>query len=42
VHSQQVRKELQDTRLLFAIGKGNVKDTFEEALERARIISESL
>ncbi|HEY9362472.1 MAG TPA: SulP family inorganic anion transporter, partial [Chitinophagaceae bacterium] len=41
VHSQQVRKELQDTRLLFAIGKGNVKDTFEEALERARIISES-
>jgi sulfate permease, SulP family len=42
VHSQQVRKELQDTRLLFAIGKGNVKDTFEEALERARVISESL
>jgi SulP family sulfate permease len=42
VHSQQVRKELQDTRLLFAIGKGNVKDSFEEALERARIISESL
>jgi sulfate permease, SulP family len=42
VHSQQVRKELQDTRLLFAIGKGNVKDTFEEALERAWVISESL
>ncbi|HEY9340027.1 MAG TPA: SulP family inorganic anion transporter [Hanamia sp.] len=40
VHSQQVRKELQDTRLLFAIGKGNVKDSFEEALERARVISE--
>jgi SulP family sulfate permease len=42
VHSQQVRKELQDTRLLFAIGKGNVKNSFEEALERARVISESL
>jgi SulP family sulfate permease len=42
VHSEQVRKELQDTRLLFAIGKGNVKDSFEEALERARIISEIL
>jgi SulP family sulfate permease len=42
VHSEQVRKELQDTRLLFAIGKGNVKDSFEEALERARVISESL
>jgi sulfate permease, SulP family len=35
VHSQQVIHELQDARLLFAIGKGNVTDTFDEALERS-------
>ena len=32
----QVVKELQDARLLFAIGKGNVATTFEEALEKAK------
>ena len=35
VNSQQVLKELKDSRLLFAIGKGNVLDTLEKALEKA-------
>lgn len=35
VHSAQVMKELNDARILFAIGKGNVLKTFDEALERA-------
>ena len=35
VHSGQVMKELKDARILFAIGKGNVLKTFDEALERA-------
>lgn len=34
VYSEQVKAELKKTRLLFAIGKANVTDTFEEALER--------
>lgn len=38
LHSEQVMKELDDTRLLFSIGKGNVADTFEKALERAKVI----
>lgn len=36
VHSEQVRSELKDARLLFAIGKSNVTATFEQALERCR------
>lgn len=36
VSSKQVLKELQDSRLLFAIGKGNVLETFEQALEKAK------
>jgi len=35
---EQVLKELEDTRLLFAIGKANVTDSFEEALKRCREI----
>jgi len=35
VDSEQVISELGKTRLLFQIGKGNVKDTFERALKRA-------
>ena len=42
VHSQQVMKELQDARLLFAIGKANVTDTFNRSLERSRIILKEL
>jgi SulP family sulfate permease len=38
LHSEQVKKELQNSRLLFAIGKGNVTDTFEKALEKAEQI----
>jgi SulP family sulfate permease len=38
VHSQQVLEELKDARLLFAIGKANVTDTFEEAIERCKAI----
>jgi len=34
VRYEQVMKELKDARLLFAIGKANVTDSFEEALKR--------
>jgi len=40
VHSEQVLKELKDARLLFAIGKANVTDSFEKALERCNKILE--
>ena len=36
VHSEQVMTELKNSRLLFAIGKANVTDTFEKALDRAK------
>jgi SulP family sulfate permease len=35
VNSQQVLKELKDSRLLFAVGKGNVLETLKQALEKA-------
>jgi len=35
VHSEQVKMELQSARLLFAIGKANVTDTFQQAVERS-------
>ncbi|HEY5391953.1 MAG TPA: SulP family inorganic anion transporter [Hanamia sp.] len=38
ISSNRVMKELKDARLVFAIGKGNVVDTFEDALSRAGII----
>jgi SulP family sulfate permease len=38
LHSEQVKKELQNSRLLFAIGKGNVTENFEKALERASVL----
>ena len=37
VHSVQVMKELQNARLLFAIGKGNVTTCFENALKRSSV-----
>lgn len=41
VASEQVMGELQKARLVFQIGKGNIKNTFEEALKRANdILSE--
>lgn len=36
INSKQVLKELKDSRLLFAIGKANVLETFEQALEKAK------
>lgn len=36
VHSEQVYRELGDARLIFAIGKANVKDSFEAAIERSK------
>ena len=36
VYSAQVLQELEDTRLLFAIGRANVTDSFEKALERCQ------
>ena len=38
LNSEHVRKELQDSRLLFAVGKANVTDTLEMALVRAKMI----
>ncbi|HVY76034.1 MAG TPA: sulfate permease [Puia sp.] len=38
VHSEQVMNELRDARLLFAIGKANVTDSFEEAIARSQAI----
>ena len=42
VHSTQVMNELRDARLLFAIGKANVTDTFVEALNRSKNILSDL
>ncbi len=42
VHSRQVMNELKDARLLFAIGKANVTDTFVEALNRSKTILSNL
>lgn len=36
VNYDQVKNELRKARLLFAIGKANVTETFEQALERCR------
>jgi SulP family sulfate permease len=38
VHSAQVLGELKDSRLLFAIGKANVTNSFIKALERCKAI----
>jgi len=38
VHSKQVLQELKDARLLFAIGKANVTETFEAAVNRCNAI----
>jgi sulfate permease, SulP family len=42
VHSEQIKKELKDARLLFAIGKANVTSTFDEAIERSNTILREL
>lgn len=38
VYSKQVMEELKDSRLLFAIGKANVTDSIEEALQRCHVL----
>ncbi|HRQ49275.1 MAG TPA: sodium-independent anion transporter [Agriterribacter sp.] len=38
VHSKQVLDELRTARLLFAVGKANVTDTFEQALKRSNAV----
>jgi sulfate permease, SulP family len=38
VNSEQVSKELQTARLVFAIGKANILPSVEEAIERGRQI----
>lgn len=38
VHSKQVIDELSAARLLFAVGKANVTDTFEQALKRSNAV----
>ena len=35
VHSIQVLSELKDSRLLFAVGKANVTESFAEAVKRS-------
>lgn len=42
VHSEQVMKELQDARLLFLIGKGNVTESFQEALSRSYVLLQDM
>ena len=38
INSAQVMKELKDARLIFAVGKGNIVDNFDNALARAKQI----
>lgn len=40
VHSEKIMEELKKARLLFAIGKKNVTDTFIQAIERSKTILE--
>jgi len=38
VHSNQIKDQLKEARLLFAIGKANVTETFGGAIERSKVI----
>lgn len=38
VHSEKVLEELKKSRLIFAIGKANVTNTFEQALQRSIVV----
>jgi len=38
VHSAQIMQELKKARLLFSIGKANVTDTFQSAIDRSKVI----
>jgi SulP family sulfate permease len=39
VHSDRIKEQLKEARLLFAIGKANVTETFQGAIERSKIIT---
>jgi SulP family sulfate permease len=38
VHSSQIMEELKEARLLFIIGKANITETFQGAIERSKVI----
>lgn len=38
VHSLQIMEELKTARLLFSVGKANVTDTFQRAIDRSKVI----
>lgn len=42
VHSEQVIAQLKAKRLLFAIGKANITDSFSAAIERGKVILQDL
>ena len=42
VHSVQIMQELKKARLLFSIGKANVTDTFQSAIDRSKVILNEL
>ena len=42
ISSEQVMEELKKSRLIFAIGKANITDTFEKALIRSRVILDDI
>ncbi|HEY5408834.1 MAG TPA: sulfate permease [Ginsengibacter sp.] len=42
ISSDQVMEQLKKSRLLFAIGKANITNTFEEALKRCRVILDDM
>ncbi len=41
VRSSQILEELKSARLLFAIGKANVTETFQDAIDRSKVVLES-
>jgi sulfate permease, SulP family len=38
VHSEQIMEELKRARLLFSIGKANITDSFQEAIDRSKVM----
>lgn len=42
VHSVQIMQELKKARLLFSIGKANITDTFQSAIDRSKVILNEL
>ena len=42
ISSEQVMEQLKKSRLVFAIGKANIADTFEDALKRCQVILDDM